>query len=151
MLSRFSHVQVFVTPWVASHQAPLSMGFSRQEYWSALPCCPPGTRPNPGIEPRSPTLRVDSIPPEPQEKGEGLVKHADFWASHPEILNPYFWNQAHELAGAWRVTLWKTLLQSLSRTLLGCPRVCCQRFDVPKTGKNKAHNNKKNKTQKLKF
>ena len=41
----------FVTPWTVGHQAPLSMGFSRQEYWSGLPCPPPGDLPNPGIEP----------------------------------------------------------------------------------------------------
>ena len=49
-----SHVKLFVTPWTAAHQAPLSMGFSRQEYWSGLPCPPPGDLPNPGIEPASP-------------------------------------------------------------------------------------------------
>ena len=48
MLSHFSHV--FVTRWTIAHQAPLSMGFSRQEYWSGLPCPPPGDLPNPGIE-----------------------------------------------------------------------------------------------------
>ena len=49
-----SCVQLFVTPWsVAHHQAPLSMGFSRQEYWSGLPCPPPGDLPDPGIEPMS--------------------------------------------------------------------------------------------------
>ena len=42
MLSCFSHVRVFVTPWTVAHQAPLSMGFSRQEYWRGLPCSPPG-------------------------------------------------------------------------------------------------------------
>ena len=42
----------------------LSRGFSRQEYWSVLPCLPPGDLPNPGIEPRSPVLQVDSLPPE---------------------------------------------------------------------------------------
>ena len=42
-----------VTPWTVAHQAPLSMGFSRQEYWSGLPCPPPGDLPNPGIEPAS--------------------------------------------------------------------------------------------------
>ena len=42
MLSCFSHVQLFVTPWTVAHQAPLSMGFSRQEYWSGLRCPPPG-------------------------------------------------------------------------------------------------------------
>ena len=53
LLSRFSHVQHFETLWTIAHQAPLSMGFSRQEYWSGLPCPPPGDLPNPGIEPAS--------------------------------------------------------------------------------------------------
>ena len=44
-----SHVQLFVTPWTVAHQAPLSMEFSRQEYWSGLPFSPPGDLPNPGI------------------------------------------------------------------------------------------------------
>ena len=43
-------------------------GFSRQEYWSGLPCPPPGDLPNPGIEPRSPALKADSLPPEPPGK-----------------------------------------------------------------------------------
>ena len=46
----------FVTPWAVCHQAPLSMGLSRQEYWSGLPFSPPGDLPNPGIEPLSPAL-----------------------------------------------------------------------------------------------
>ena len=49
-----SHVQLFMTPWTIACQAPLSMGFSRQEYWSGLPCPPPGDLPNPGIEPTPP-------------------------------------------------------------------------------------------------
>ena len=53
MLSPFSHAQVFVTPRTVTHQAPLSMGFSRQEYWSGLPRPPPGNLPDPGIEPSS--------------------------------------------------------------------------------------------------
>ena len=51
-LSRFSHVQV-CDPWTVAHQAPLSMGFSRQEYWSGLPFPSPGDLPDPGIEPVS--------------------------------------------------------------------------------------------------
>ena len=50
MLSRFSHVQLFVTVWTEALHAPLSMGFSRQEYWSGLPCPPPGDLPDLGIE-----------------------------------------------------------------------------------------------------
>ena len=49
-------------------QAPLSMGFSRQEYWSGLPCPPPGDLFNPGVKPRSPTLQVDSLSTEPPGK-----------------------------------------------------------------------------------
>ena len=48
-----SCVQLFATLWTAACQTPLSMGFSRQEYWSGLPCCPPGNLPNPGIKPAS--------------------------------------------------------------------------------------------------
>ena len=56
------------TPWTVAHQTPLSMGFSRQEYWSGLPCPPPGDLPNPGIEPKSPALQEDSLPSEPPGK-----------------------------------------------------------------------------------
>ena len=58
VLSRFSHVQLFATPWIVARQAPLSMGFSRQEYWSGLPC-PPA---------RSPAMQADSSLSEPPGK-----------------------------------------------------------------------------------
>ena len=51
VLSRFSHARLSATPWTVARQAPLSMGFSRQEYSSGLPCPPPGDLPHPGIEP----------------------------------------------------------------------------------------------------
>ena len=54
VLSHFSHVQLFVTLWTVSRQAPLTMGLSRQEYWSGLPCPPPGDLLDPGIQPESP-------------------------------------------------------------------------------------------------
>ena len=50
MLSGFSHIQLFVTLWTVARQAPLSMGFSRQEYWCGFPCPPPGNLPDPGIK-----------------------------------------------------------------------------------------------------
>ena len=53
MLSCFSHVQFCETLWTVACQAPLSVGFSRQEYWSGLPLPPPGDLPNPGVEPMS--------------------------------------------------------------------------------------------------
>ena len=68
MLSRFSRVLLFATPWTVALQLPPSMGFSGQEYWSGLPCPPPGDLLNPGIELRSPTLQMDSLPFEPLGK-----------------------------------------------------------------------------------
>ena len=53
MLSHFSRVRLFVTLWIAARQAPLSMGFFRQEYWSGLPCPPPGDLPDSEIKPTS--------------------------------------------------------------------------------------------------
>ena len=61
----FSCVRLFVTPWTVAYQAPWSVGFSRQEYWSGLPFPFPGDLPNPGIEPRSPPLQTDTFPSEP--------------------------------------------------------------------------------------
>ena len=56
MLSRFSCIQLFATLWTVTLQAPLTMGFSRQDYWSGLPCPPPGDLSDPGIKPVSPAL-----------------------------------------------------------------------------------------------
>ena len=55
-------IHVILCPW----------GFSRQEYWSGLPCPPPGDLPNPGIEPRSPALQADSLPSEPHGKSQNV-------------------------------------------------------------------------------
>ena len=63
-----SHVQLFPTLWTIAHQAPLSMGFSRQEYWSRLPFPSPGDLPNPGIEPRPPALEAEALTSEPPGK-----------------------------------------------------------------------------------
>ena len=55
-------------PWTVAHQAPPSMGFSRQEYWSGLPFPSPGDLPNPGVEPGSPALQADALTSEPPGK-----------------------------------------------------------------------------------
>ena len=62
------HVWLFVIPRTIAHQPPLSMEFSRQEYWNGLPVLYPGDLPNPGIKPRSLALQADSLPSEPQAK-----------------------------------------------------------------------------------
>ena len=61
VLSCFSCIQLFAPPWTVAHQALLSMGFSRQEYWSGLPFPSPGGLPDPGIEPGSSALQVDGL------------------------------------------------------------------------------------------
>ena len=63
-----SRVQFFAAPWTMTHQAPLSMEFSRQECWSGLPSPSPGDLTNPGIEPGSPALQADCLPSEPAGK-----------------------------------------------------------------------------------
>ena len=66
-------VQLFAIPWTVAREAPLSMGFPRQEHWSGLSFLPPVDLPNPGIEPRSPALQVDCLLPKPPGKTqEGL-------------------------------------------------------------------------------
>ena len=60
-----SHVRLFATLWTVAYQAPPSVEFSRQEYWSGLPFPSPGDLPDAGIEPRSPTLQADALPSEP--------------------------------------------------------------------------------------
>ena len=63
-----SHVQLFVTPWTVARQAPLSVEFSRQEYWHGLLCPPPDDLPDPGIQRGSPAVQDDSISSEPPGK-----------------------------------------------------------------------------------
>ena len=70
-----SRVRFFATPWTVAYQAPLSMGFSRQECWRGLPLLSPGDLPNPGIEPGSPPLQADALPSEPPYTDvSGIVK-----------------------------------------------------------------------------
>ena len=68
VIQSLSCVWLFETPWTAACQDPLSLGFSKQEYWRRLACPPPEDLPNPGIEPRSPALQMDSLPSEPAGK-----------------------------------------------------------------------------------
>ena len=72
-----SRVQLFATPWAAASQAPPSMGFSRQEYWSGLPFPSPGDLPDPGIEPGSPALQADSFSLEPPCLLESVLNQPD--------------------------------------------------------------------------
>ena len=68
MRSHFSHVRLFAAPWTIAHQAFLSIEFSKQGYWSGLPCPPPGEPPNPGIKPTSPALQAEVTYPNCRSK-----------------------------------------------------------------------------------
>ena len=68
-----SRVRLFAIPWTVAYQAPPSVEFFRQEYWSGLPFPSPGGLPNPGVESRSPALQADSLPFEPPEKPQEVA------------------------------------------------------------------------------
>ena len=70
ILKSLSHVQLSATPWTMAYQAPLSIGFSRQGYWSGLPFTSPGYIPHLGIKTRSPSLQADALPSEPPGKSQ---------------------------------------------------------------------------------
>ena len=72
-----------MTPWTVAHQAPPSMGFSRQEYWSGLPFPSPGDLPGPGIEPGTPAFQADALTSEPP--GKPIIK-VGFMNSHNDWL-----------------------------------------------------------------
>ena len=70
--------RLFATPRTVAHEAPLSMGFSRQEYWSGFPFPSSGDLPDPGVEPRSPVLQADTLPTEPPGKPICMLKGSSF-------------------------------------------------------------------------
>ena len=85
-----------------AHQAPLSMGFSKQEYWSGLPCPPPGDLPNPGIRSGSPALEADALPSEPpggeegESKGERAVQAViNSLCAHQSLEHPERFMESH--------------------------------------------------------
>ena len=90
-----SHVRLFVTPCAVAHQAPLAMGFPRQEYWSGLPFPPPGDLLDPEIKPESPALWADSLPTEKFSSGFKKNPHfivKDFSLLWKNILCKLTWD-----------------------------------------------------------
>ena len=116
-----SHVRLFATPWTAARQAPLSMGFSWQEHWSGLPFPSPGDLPNPGIEPRAPTLQVDSWP---SSSREALLQ--SWWLSSIHCgsvkYNPC---AAPDKSRAYLSCTWKCVLCGHSHHVLQLPPQTC--------------------------
>ena len=111
MCSLFSCVRLFVTSWAVTHQVLLSMEFSRKEYWSGLPCPPPGDLPYPGIEPWSPALQADFFTPEPPGKPRQLITrhknsvHVPFL--HFKLKIPIFFQCIKTYSTDWHVVNYK--------------------------------------------
>ena len=90
------HVRLFATPWTVAYQAPLSMGFSRQEYWSGLPFPSPGDLPNPGIEPRSSTFQADTLTSEPPGKpSRHATRQIPLLSSPQASAIIWYWEEEH--------------------------------------------------------
>ena len=104
MVMLLSHVWLFVIPWTVAYQAPPSMEFSRQEYWNGFPFPSPGDLPNPGIEPRSPTLQADALlselPGKPPKSGKGYsYKEREIWR-HKHTEDNAMWRRRQRLEQA---------------------------------------------------
>ena len=87
-----SHVRLFTTLWTVVCQAPLSMGFSRQEYWSGLPCPLPGDLPDLGSESGSPELQADSLPSEPNSLANPLEWYYPLW--NKQVIEGQIWHNS---------------------------------------------------------
>ena len=117
VLSRFSCVWLFAMPWTVAYQVPLSMRFSRQEYWSSLLCFPPGDLPNPGIgaaPPAAPALRADSTM---SRGGSPVEAHLTYKLCQCQVRT---------------VTLWQSNTSQMSTTLqgpFGTTQNCCSITD----------------------
>ena len=111
MLSRFSCVRPFATLWTVARQAPLSVGFSRQEYWSGLPCPPPGDLPNPGIKPTSPT---------PPALASGRLTTSATWES---LVTP--WTAETEASLSFTISLSLLKLMSIESMMSSNHLILC--------------------------
>ena len=117
MLSYFSHVQLFVNLWTVTHQVPLSIGFSRQEYWSGLPCPPLGDLPNSGTEPKSLIF--------PALEGRFVTTSTAWDAQHiPLLVHNQDVSRTDLLWGLWEKELLQASLLGLQKTLFLYPNMC---------------------------
>ena len=120
VLSCFSCVWLFMTLWTVAHQAPLFMGFSRQEYWSGLPFPSPGDLPDPGIEPGSPALEADALTSEPPGKPMALIPGLGRSPGRGND-NPFQWDYLENPMnrGAWQATVHRVMKSQTRLKWLG--------------------------------
>ena len=101
LISHVKSCPTLVTPWTIAYQAPLSMGFSREEYWNGLPFPSPGDLPNWGIEPRSPALPADSLPTEPPGKPLLYCGYIEFCQENALIITNTLFQQHKKWLYTW--------------------------------------------------
>ena len=118
LLSRFSRVQFFATLWTVAQQAPLSMGFSRQEYWSELPCPPPGDLPEPGTGPMSLALQADSLPLSHQGSPHPLHGPSQLWQTKVSLSSVQSLSRVRLFATPWTTARQASLFITISRSSL---------------------------------
>ena len=125
--NRVRCVRLFVTLWTVAHQAPLSMGFSRQEYWSGLPFPPPGDLPNPGIEPMlpaAPALQADSSPLSHQGRPKDTACVCAVAQSGPTLCNLLdFSSPGSSVHGILQARLLEWVAISFSKGYSTCPQI----------------------------
>ena len=110
-MKSLSHVWLFAAPWTVAYQAPPSVEFSRQEYWSGLPFLSPRDLPNPGIEPRSVELQADALPSESPGKPLKLIL-VPKWSESHSVMSDSLW--PHGLYSSWKSPGQNTGVGSLS-------------------------------------
>ena len=115
-------------PWTVAYQAPPSMEFSRQEYWSGLPFLSPGDLPDPGIEPRFPTLQADTLPSEPP--GKTVFK---FY-----VKRNLFKKRYKEYSTRFRTVTSRTVISKLDRDIIH--KVMLVNYNTPIVFKKLIHN-----------
>ena len=127
MLSHFSCVRLFLTPWNVAHQAPLSMGFSRQEYWIGLPCPPPVYLSNWGLNLYLLCLlnwHMGSLPLAPPGKPKENIKWSKSHSVLSDSLQPHGlhipWNSPGQNTGVGKLSLLSISSQLRNRTRVSC-------------------------------
>ena len=116
-VAALDHARFFATPWTVAHQAPLSMGFSRQQYWSGLPFHPPGDLPDPGFKPESPALQAASLPATPSGKPQKKMVWTKLGKNFKNIFKYFKKKELHLMNNKYMPSslpgIWHVLLQLL--------------------------------------
>ena len=125
-MKSLSPIWLFVTPWTVAYQAPQSMEFSRQEYWSGLPFPCPGDLSDPGIEPGSPALQADALPSEPPGKLVSVLGLVLFLLFSQCLL----WGLFSHITVCHQIIVYCFMYKNLRAEHFHSARHCCHAFST---------------------